>query len=240
MADVALPELVKAMEAAAAADPKTRRKLARSLGHMAMQLERTGRLERTEDMDIALHALALGAAAHSYPQRYHMSRARLMQRRREILGLPEPIVAEEHAGKLDVEAGALLVADEEMRTENFIADEPTHLTMQRLGFFCLGLGADGVVKTRLRVHESGPCEPQSSEFRRLREATPIGRVTCPSGRVKVTGCGAKNIILPAPARDYDIAAYGLGLGRSPECLLLLSPATDPAPPVLTETPELLL
>ncbi len=233
-------ELVTAIAVASEADAKTRRKLARGLGHMAMQLEQAGALERVDDMDLALRALAMGAAAHSYPQRYLMSRARLMQRRRAALGLPEPSVAEEQAKALDVEAGALFLADADISTSQFIADEPTHVTMQRLGFFCVALGRDGIVKARLRVHEHGPCEPQTSEFRRLREATSVGRVTCKSGRVKVTGCGAKSIVLPARAIDYDIAAFGLGAGRSCECLLVLSPADGVASPVLTGTPELLL
>jgi hypothetical protein len=169
-----------------------------------------------------------------------MSRARLMQRRRDLPGLPEPVVADEQSKTLDVEAGALFVADADMPTMQFIADEPTHVTMQRMGFFCVALGHDGQVKTRLRVHESGPCEPQALEFRRVREATLVGRVACVSGRLKVTGCGTRSIVLAAPQGDCGIAAFGLGGGRNRECLLVASPMVGGPTQVLTETPELLL
>ncbi len=232
--------LAAAMKAAEALPIKERRKQARGWGHAAMLLEKADALETRQEMDTALRALAAGAGAHSYPQRYHMSRARLMQKRRALLQLPEPVIAQERARTIDIEAGGAFVCDSETDLAAWPAKTSMLQFMTEQGFYYIGFGGDGGVKIRLRIHDSGPVEPQSREFRRLREATPEGRVMLRSGAVRVHGGGASAIQLPVAPGDYRVAAYGLGIGRCPECLILLSPLVGQPPAPLTDTPELLL
>ncbi len=214
-----------------------RRKAARTFGFEALQLEKAGALTDVAALDVALEALTRCAMVHGWPQTYHMARARLMLKRRDMLGLPEPLIAAEKAMTLDVEIGGVLVADSEAGAFDMNADGPFHKVMERQGFYFVGFGGDGIVKVRLRVHKSGPVEPQSKEFRRLREATQVGVLEAPSGTVTVHGGGQKILRLPVPPGTYACCAYGLGIGRKPECLMLLSPLTDrPAP--LTDTPAL--
>lgn len=223
--------------------PAERRKLGRTLGHMAMELEKADALQTQDDMDLAIGALAIGAGVHSYPQRYHMSRARLMQKRRDILGLSEPVIAAEKAMTLDVEAGGVAISDMSLERDMIFKLPPqTRFAdwMAEHRFYFVSFGGDGAVKTRLRIHQIGPVEPQSHEFRRLREATPEGCVAVVSGQICVNGGGSKSLKMAAPNGLYRIAAYGLGIGRNPECLILLSPLAEHMPAPLTDTPELAL
>ncbi|MDQ2090436.1 hypothetical protein [Marimonas arenosa] len=228
------------LEACHVASSRERRKLGRSLGHLAMTLEKADALSTPEDITLAIEALAIGADVHTYPQRYHMSRARLMNRRREVLGLSEPEISVEKSIRIDVEAGALIIADPSLSRDMLFEANRAHATMNEHGFFVVALGGDGAVRVRLRVHRSGPCEPQASEFRRLREATPEGVLKLGNNGVLVEGGGSKRLTLPIPPGDYRICAYGLGLGRAPECLILISPLTGTPPTPLHETPELIL
>ncbi|MGH1416020.1 MAG: hypothetical protein ACRBB0_21215 [Pelagimonas sp.] len=218
---------------------KERRKQAKALGYAAMELEKAGALQNAKEMTVAIEALAAGAMAHYASQRLHMSRARLMRRRREALGDPEPKILLEKARTLDVEAGGLWIQDASKDVE-YSDKEPLHSHMNRLGYLFLNLGGDGAVKVRLRIHESGACEPQSLEFRRLREATQDARLSCPTGKLRISGGGAKKLEVLIPAGNHRVAAYGLGIGRVPECLILVSPQGDRAPDPLTDTPELQL
>ena len=218
-----------------------RRKLGRTLGHLAMELEKADALHAQADMDLAIAALAIGAGVHSYPQRYHMSRARLMQKRRDLLGLSEPVIASEKAMTLDVEAGGVAISDAGLDHDIMFKWPPqTRFTdwMAEHGFYFISFGGDGAVKIRLRLHHTGPVEPQAREFRRLREATPEGCIAVTSGFIRVTGGGAKSLTMAVPNGLHRIAAYGLGIGRKPECLALLSPLSGPIPAPLNDTPEL--
>lgn len=219
---------------------KERRKQARSLGFMALELEKAQALQSSEELEMAISALAAGAMAHSYPQRYHMGRARLMKRRRAVLNLPEPVIAQQKAKTIDVEAGGIWLEDPSLKIE-YPMDDVFHQHMNRLEFYFISFGGDGRVKLRLRIHQSGPCEPQSTEFRRLCEATQEAVLAVPSGKICAHGGGAKKLELVVPPGDYKIAAFGLGIGRSPECLVLISPLVgDDRPEPLVDTPELQL
>ncbi|MCC1491417.1 hypothetical protein [Cognatishimia sp. F0-27] len=61
-----------------------------------------------------------------------------------------------------------------------------------------------------------------------------------TGQLVAEGGGAQKNAMDAPAGAYQIAAYGLGLGRYPECLILIAPLDGAYPPELTDTPELKL
>lgn len=202
-------------------------------------MEKAGALLDVESLTVALEALTRCTMVHGNPQKYHMARARLMMRRREMLGLPEPVIAVQKAMTLDVEMGGVMAADCDAEAYDFRDDGPLHKTLSARGLYHVRFGGDGAVKLRARVHESDPTEPQSHEFRRLREATQVGVLRVPSGRVVFDGGGRKRLRLDIAPGDYTICAYGLGIGRKPECLMLLSPLTL-MPDPLCDTPELQL
>lgn len=229
-----------AMTAAEALPPKERRHKGRTLGHMAMVLENSGALTTIADMDLAIRALTIGASVHTYPQKYHLTRARLMLARRALLGQSEPVIALEKAATLDIEAGGLTLEDAGEPPAGWHAGQNFTDWMAQTGCFFVSFGGDGWVKVRLRVHASGPVEPQAREFRRLREATAETVLRLPSGRLRAHGGGAKAVTLAPGAGEWRVAAYGLGIGRAPECLVLMSPLEGAAPHPLVDTPELRL
>ena len=236
---VTVAELREAVARVDAMPMKERRKAARSLGGMALELEGADVLTTRDDIELAIKALAMGAAAHSYPQRYQLARARLAQQRRQSFGLPEPVVAFETVKTLDVEFGGLLIDDVSRDPAEALNASPIVAYLNRVGAYFISLGGDGAIKVRLRVHESGPTEPLSDELRRLREATAIGALKCESGQMNVFGGGQRTLLFDLPIGGWEIVSFGLGMGRRPECLLIVSPGNNAAPP-LKETPELMI
>ena len=235
---ITVDALRKAMADAAGLPLKERRQAARTLGHIASELGRADALKTPGDLDLAIEALALGASAHTYPQKFQTMRSKLMAARRAALGLADPEIAQEVAKTLDIEFGGLFVADARVDFADLL-DGALHKALNRTGSYFVGFGGDGAIKVRLRVHSAGPCEPQSAEFRKLREATPEARLSCPGGRVQAHGGGRKRLDVDIPAGEWHIAAFGLGMGRRPECLVLVSPSDGLAKP-LQDTPELLI
>lgn len=222
---------------ARAADAKTRRKLGRTIGHKAMEIEASGVALSADEMNEVLAALGHGALVHTYPQRYHMSKARLMARRREMLGQADPLVAQEKAKRLDIEVGGLVLRDGSLPFGGISPDWRAEINARRI--FAVAFGGDGEVMVRLRVLAAGPCEPMETEFRRLRAATAETVLDLPTGRLVADGAGAKTLALDVAPGLWRVAAYGLGLGRAnAQCLVLLAPLADDPPPPLTDTPEL--
>ncbi|MBS8227523.1 hypothetical protein [Vannielia litorea] len=222
-----------------AAPLRDARKIGKGLAHQALELEKSGALKAPDAMTLAIEALGLGADVHTYPQRYRMARARLLAARRAALGLPEPEVALEKAVTLDVEAGMLLISDESLDVWSLLEASAPQVALAGAGAAGIALGGDGRVKIRLRLHASGPAEPLASEFRRLRQATPEMPLVCTSGAVVIQSGGAKRLRMPVPPGAYSLAAFGLGLGRAPQCLVILSPqfaGPPPAPAIMPELP----
>ena len=116
---------------------------------------------------------------------------------------------------------------------------PLHDHLNKVGAYFIGLGGDGAVKVRLRVNASEPCEPQTDELRKLREATALARLTSESGDMAVLGGGRKSLRFALQPGEWDVAAFGLGMGRQPECLIIVAPTSGSAEP-LTGTPELMI
>ena len=227
------------MSEAAGLTTKERRRASRTLGGMAAALEKSGDLRSAADMELAIEALGLGAAVHTYPQRFQIARSRLMAARREELGLPEPVIAVETARTFDIEIGGLLVQDAARDLHSALASNPLHRYLNDSGDYFVAFGGDGTIKVRLRIHTSGPAEPQSTEFRKLREATPAATLLIDSGAVALRGGGKVSIDQPLDTGRWTVAAFGLGMGRKPECLLIVAPQ-DAAPPPLVDTPELMI
>ncbi|MBF9032919.1 hypothetical protein HKCCE2091_01600 [Rhodobacterales bacterium HKCCE2091] len=231
-------DLRAALDAAASLPPQARRKAARTIGHLAMTVERSG-TDDPDEIDLAIRALGLGAAVHSYPQKWLMARAWLMQRRRELLGLEEPVVVAERAATLDIEAGAVVLADASRDPAGlFAAPSPWHGAMNSDGFVGIALGSDGDVKVRVRVVSSPAPEPLAAEFRRLRDATPEAWLSVTTGAVAATGGGSKRLLLETANGDYRVAGFGLGSGRAAQLLVILAPGRPAGS--LETTPELRL
>lgn len=228
--------LAALVASARAADVKTRRKLGRSIGNMAMELEKSGAELTLAEMNEVIAALGQGALVHTYPQRYHMSKARLMARRRKALGLADPVVAQETAKTLDIEVGGLVLHDAATPFTEISPDWRAEIAAGRI--FAVAFGGDGAVKVRLRVLEAGPCEPMEAEFQRLRAATAEAVLDLPTGALVATGGGAKTIAAQLAPGPWRVTAYGLGLGRNPQCVVFLAPFTGEAPPPTTDVPEL--
>lgn len=220
---------------------RERRKEGRTLGHMAMVLEQAGALSDPSDMDCAIKALSLGASSHSYPQRYLMARTRLMKKRRECLNLPDPTLLLDKARSLDVEMGSVVLIDAQRAISDLAFSAAWHKDMNAEGFFAVGLGGDGTCKVRVRLLAPGPFEPMATDFNKMREATEVGHIRCPSGTLKVTGAGRKELTLPDIPPLLQVMAFGRGLGRNAEVLVLLQALEGSAErPLLSEMPELQL
>lgn len=232
-----LEELRKGLAETLQMPLRERRKAGRSIGHIAWLLSQKDALKEIPDIELAIRALALGASVHTYPQRYQIARAKLMAKRRDLLGLPEPEIAFETSKTIDVEMGGILVADREMNVTELLETNPMHKALNATRTFFVGLGGDGMVKLRLRIHKSGPCEPQQAEFRKLRKATSVAGFYANDGRFIVHGGGKRRIEATSHLADMAVCAFGLGLGRKPECLIIVAPGTSSNEP-LQETPEL--
>ena len=218
---------------------KDRRKAARSLGGMALGLEGAGALTARDEIELGIKALALCAGSHSFPQKFQLARARLAQQRRQSFGLPEPVIAFEQARTLDVEIGGILVDDSARDPVDVLRASVLHDFLNKVGAYFVSFGGDGAVKVRLRVHSSGPAEPQLSEMRKLREAAVPGRLQSESGEAVVFGGSRKTLTFALEQGTWDIAAFGLGMGRRPECLLIVAPESGAVSP-LHDTPALMI
>lgn len=224
------------------ASAQERRKIGRSLGYVAMNLEKSGAQLSEDEIAVVSKALMEGARAHGWPQKYLTSNARLMRRRRGLMGLSDPTTLTETSRMIDVEMGAICVLDAETELpEEFfeVGGKPFLRAMNEGLFFCVGLGMDCGIRVQLRVLSGEPLEPSEAEFGRLRGATFVGRLKAASGRVRAFGGGAWTVEVAVPSTDLLVAAYLIGTYRNPKILVLMMADSGqfPSEPLIV-SPEL--
>jgi len=199
-------------------------KPARIAGHLAKELERNEPALSITQLKLMAKALQHATRHQSSPGAWQAALARVSTRQRVLSGEPDPKTIHQIARTLDIEMGGVMVKDSQrpLTKDFFTTDNAIKVNAFEIGkFFFIDLGADCVIKVRMRFVDGYKPNLTVQEMSRVRSATAIGRISCSSNTIMASGGGSKKVVVKTLAQDCLICAYMVGYGRKQEVVCVI-------------------
>lgn len=193
---------------AAETDPRSRIKLAKALGHHAAEAAPafkgdTGVLERL------VRGVEAAARVHTFPQSLRAAAAKIRKAIAQARGTPI-VVVDQAKGRLEVEGGALALAD--LQQLDRVTREPGELAQTQAGEIAwVFAGGDGRIAVAVRHVSGGEPLLSDTEWLRLDGAAALAVIEVPTGRLAAMTPGSEaRVLLAVPPGRYAVRCYVSG------------------------------
>ena len=205
---------------------------ARTAGYLASELEKNQPALSITDLKLIAKALQHATRHQSCPGSWQAALARVAMRQRILSGEPDPETIHQIARTLDIEMGGVMVMDGQrpLTKDFFTTDNAIKLKAFETGkFFFIDLSTDCTIKVRMRFVDGNQPILTLREMSRVRSATAIGRISCPSNTIIALGGGSKKVVVKATAQDCLVCAYIVGYGRKQEIICIICANDEQVP-----------